>query len=67
MKYFDEMQVRKSHLLGDHQLILLLLEVQNNEVISINIDTGCCYGGKLTAMIIDDEGKYTFEMFPWEE
>lgn len=39
----------------------------NGEIISINIDTGCCYGGKLTAMIIDDEGKYTFEMFPWED
>ncbi len=39
----------------------------NGEVISINIDTGCCYGGKLTAMIIDDDGRYKFELFPWED
>lgn len=30
-------------------------------LISVNIDTGCCYGGKLTAMIIDEDGKYIFE------
>ncbi len=33
----------------------------DGHVISINIDTGCCYGGKLTAMIIDNDGNYTFE------
>lgn len=50
-----------------HKAAPSIYKDKNNEVISINIDTGCCYGGKLTAMIIDDEGKYTFEMFPWEE
>ncbi len=40
---------------------------KNGNVISINIDTGCCYGGKLTAMLIDEDGRYTFEMMPWED
>lgn len=50
-----------------HNASPVIYKDSNGEVISINIDTGCCYGGKLTAMIIDDEGKYTFEMFPWQE
>lgn len=40
----------------------LIYKDNAGEVISINIDTGCCYGGKLTAMIIDESGNYTFEM-----
>ncbi len=38
-----------------------------DEVISINIDTGCCYGGKLTAMIIDENGNYTFELIKCDD
>ncbi len=33
-----------------------------DEIISINIDTGCVYGGNLTAMIIDDNGNFSFEI-----
>ncbi len=50
-----------------HNVEPVIYKDSNNEVISINIDTGCCYGGKLTAMLIDDDGKYKFEMFPWED
>ena len=37
------------------------------EVISINIDTGCCYHGKLTAIIIDENGNYTFEIIKCDD
>lgn len=50
-----------------HNAVPSIYKDADNEVISINIDTGCCYGGKLTAMIIDEDGKYKFESFPWEE
>ena len=32
-----------------------------NNLINVDIDTGCCYGGSLSAMIIDNDGAYTFE------
>lgn len=32
-----------------------------NEIISINLDTGCVYGYALTAMIVDEEGEFSFE------
>ena len=38
-----------------------------NNIISINIGTGCCYGGKLTAMIIDEDSNCVFESFPCED
>jgi serine/threonine protein phosphatase 1 len=32
-----------------------------DEIISINIDTGCVYGYALSAIIIDSDGEITFE------
>lgn len=45
----------------------LIYKDSAGEVISINIDTGCCYGGKLTAMIIDENGNYTFELIKCDD
>ena len=45
----------------------LIYKDSAGEVISINIDTGCCYGGKLTAMIIDETGNYTFELIKCDD
>lgn len=33
----------------------------SGHIISVNIDTGCVYGGKLTAMLIDEQGNMAFE------
>jgi len=39
---------------------------ENGEIISINIDTGCTYGGPLTAMILDNiNGEFEFLMEKW--
>lgn len=37
------------------------MDGKNEHVICIDIDTGAVYGGKLTAMIIDNDGNFTFE------
>lgn len=39
----------------------LLRKDKDGTVINIDIDTGCVYGGALTAMLIDHTGKYDFE------
>ncbi len=33
---------------------------KNDEIISINIDTGCVYGNKLTAMLLNEDGSFQF-------
>ncbi len=38
---------------------------KNGRIISINIDTGCVYGGPLTAMLIDNNGEFIFELEKW--
>ena len=45
----------------------LIYKDSAGEVISINIDTGCCYHGKLTAIIIDENGNYTFEIIKCDD
>ncbi len=39
---------------------------RNGEIISINIDTGCVYGGPLTAMLINESGDFIFEQEKWK-
>ncbi len=39
----------------------LVRKDKKGAVINIDIDTGCVYGGALTAMLIDHTGKYEFE------
>lgn len=39
----------------------IIRQNEAGKILSVNIDTGCTYGGKLTAMIIDDDGNFTFE------
>ena len=34
---------------------------KKGSIISVNLDTGCVYGGALTAMLIDHTGQYEFE------
>ncbi len=36
----------------------LLKKGINNKIISVDIDTGCVYGGKLTAFGISEDNKY---------
>lgn len=37
---------------------IIMRKDKNNELISIDIDTGCVYGGKLTALGITEDNKY---------
>lgn len=69
-KYFDYMIVHGHESIVDknsteeelHNVTPLLHKDKNGDIISINIDTGCCYGGKLSAMIIDEKGNFKFEL-----
>ena len=38
-----------------------IMQDDTGKILSINLDTGCTYGGKLTAMIIDETGNFVFE------
>lgn len=68
-KYFDYILVhgheaivnRYSDIESKNNVKPVLTKDKHGDVISINIDTGCCYGGRLTALIIDEKGKFIFE------